>query len=276
MPIANCRLPNSQCPMPDFSFIDTHTHCYSGEFDSDRSEVIHRAIRQGVTRMFLPAIDSGYTERLLKLASDFPEHCLPMAGLHPTSVKENYREELDHVAALLSDSGRTFYAVGEIGIDLYWDRTFEKEQIEVFNRQLDLAVQYGLPAVIHTRNSMDLALEILETRNDKGMSGIFHCFSGNLTQAKRAIALGFLLGIGGVVTYRNSGLQTVVEQIPLDHLVLETDAPWLPPVPHRGSRNEPSYIPLIAEKIADLKKVIPDLVARTTTENAAKLFRINS
>ncbi len=264
-------MPNGQCLLPELNFIDTHTHCYSEEFDSDRPEVVRRAIDQGVRRMLLPAIDSGYTERLLKMVSDFPEYCFPMAGLHPTSVKSDYREELNHVEVLLAGSNR-FCAIGEIGIDLYWDRSFEKEQVEVFDRQLDLAIRYRLPVVIHTRNSMDPVLDILESRKTEKIKGVFHCFSGNLTQASRIISLGFLLGIGGVITYRNSGLQVVVEKTPLDYLVLETDAPWLSPVPYRGKRNEPAYLPLIAAKIADLKKIAPEEVARVTTQNVSRMF----
>ncbi len=257
------------------TFTDTHNHCYAGEFDADRPAMIRRAIDAGVSYMFLPAIDSGHTDRLLEMAGNYPQHCFPMMGLHPTSVRENYPEELAHVEEMLAKPGVIFYAIGEIGIDLYWDRTFEQQQVEVFRRQLKLAVEYDLPVVIHTRNSMDIALQIVSEWPGNPLRGIFHCFSGNAVQAAQAIRLGFKLGIGGVITYRNSGLQKVVEHTPVEHLVLETDAPWLPPVPHRGERNEPSYIPLIAQKIAEIKNLSLETVAEITTNNAVDLFRID-
>ena len=255
-------------------FSDSHTHLYAEEFNDDRDTVIGRAIESGVNHLFLPAIDSEYHERMLKLVGLFPGNCFPMMGLHPTSVKENFREELAIVSDYLSNPAFKFYAVGEAGIDLYWDKTFEAQQIIAFDNQLDLAVKYDLPVVIHTRNSMELALGILERRNDPRIRGVFHCFSGNTGNAMQAIKLGFMLGIGGVITYKNSGLQTVVENVALEHLVLETDAPWLTPVPHRGKRNEPAYIPVIAQKIADLKNVTLEQVAATTTGNTARLFGI--
>jgi TatD DNase family protein len=188
-------------------------------------------------------------------------------------VKENYNDELLIVSGYLANPDYKFYAIGEAGIDLYWDKTFEAEQRIAFNLQLDLAIKYNLPVVIHTRNSMDIALGMVEERHDPNLRGVFHCFSGNTEQAERAIGLGFMLGIGGVVTYKNSGLQAVVEHTSLDSLLLETDAPWLPPVPHRGQRNEPSYIPIIAQKIAEIKSVSLAEVAERTTENALRLFR---
>ncbi|HNY01671.1 MAG TPA: TatD family hydrolase [Bacteroidales bacterium] len=253
-------------------YTDTHTHIYSEEFDSDRLPVIRRAVENGVTRMYLPAIDSGWHEKMLDLCRAYPENCFPMMGLHPTSVKQDYRDELAIAEAFLADAGMKFYAIGEVGIDLYWDKTYEAEQRIVFGFHLDLALRHNLPLVIHTRNSMDMALQMIEERHEPRLRGVFHCFSGNRTQAERAIALGFLLGIGGVVTYKNSGLQAVVEHTGLDHLLLETDAPWLPPVPHRGQRNEPSYLPLIAQKISEIKGVPIEKVAETTTRNAERLF----
>jgi len=253
-------------------FFDSHTHIYSEEFDHDRDEMIRRAAENGVQRLFLPAIDSNYHARMLEVSAAYPGMCRPMMGLHPTSVKDNFEQELGFVEEYLSDPERKFFAIGEIGIDLYWDRTHEAAQRTVFDRQLKLAVKYDLPVVIHTRNSLDIALGMVAEINNPGLRGVFHCFSGNIRQAEKAIALGFLLGIGGVVTYKNSGLQAVVEHTGLERLLLETDAPWLPPVPHRGKRNEPSYLPLIAQKIAEIKKAPVGEVARATTENALRLF----
>jgi TatD DNase family protein len=255
-------------------FTDSHTHLYADEFSHDREATMHRAEQNGVTTLLLPAIDSEYHERMLTLVREYPHLCYPMMGLHPTSVKENYFEELDLVEKYLADPLLNFCAIGEIGIDLYWDKTRECEQKVAFATQLELAITYDLPVVIHTRNSMDIALQILEERNNPSLRGVFHCFSGNIEQAKRAIRLGFMLGIGGVVTYKNSGLQQVVEHIDLRHLLLETDAPWLPPVPHRGQRNEPAYIPLIAQKIAEIKGVPVDEVAMSSTENARRIFKL--
>ncbi len=257
------------------ALIDTHTHLYAREFDADRDAMIRRALDAGVERLMLPAIDAEYHEPMLALCAAWPGVCLPMMGLHPTSVKENFREELDLVAKYLARPDLKFYAIGEVGIDLYWDKTHEAEQREAFDFQIGLALQYDLPLVIHTRNSMDIALEKVEARNEPRLRGIFHCFSGNIRQAERAVALGFLLGIGGVVTYKNSGLQQVVGHIGLEHLVLETDAPWLPPVPHRGERNEPAYIPLIAEKIAFIKNCAPERVMEVTTASAKQIFQLD-
>jgi TatD DNase family protein len=254
------------------TFTDTHTHIYSDEFEADRDSMIERALQQNVTRLFLPAIDSVYHHRMLKTAEAYPKMCFPMMGLHPTSVKGDYEKELKIVEDFLSEDSSRFYAIGEIGIDLYWDKTYAAEQEKALDVQFELAIKYRLPVVIHTRNSMDLVLDMLEKRNDRRVRGIFHCFGGNIQQATRAINLGFLLGIGGVITYKNSGLQQVVEHIALDNLVLETDAPWLTPVPHRGERNEPSYIPFIAEKIAAIKGQSAEVVAKVTTANAERVF----
>ena len=255
-------------------FCDSHAHLYLEEFDPDRDATIRRAADAGVRYLFLPNIDSGSAGSLLALAGNYPGVCFPMMGLHPTSVRDNYREELTLVEQYLSDPGMEFKAIGEIGIDLYWDKTYESQQCDAFIHQLGLALQYDLPVAVHTRNSFDLTAGFIESRQDTRLKGVFHCFGGNLAQAQRAIRSGFLLGIGGVVTYKNSGLQKVVEAIPLEHLLLETDAPFLPPVPHRGERNESSYIPLIAQKIAEIKRVPLETVARVTTENAVRLFRV--
>jgi TatD DNase family protein len=253
-------------------FTDSHTHLYAQEFTGDLDAMMQRAIAQNVSHLFLPAIDAEYHEKMLQVCRQYPGICFPMMGLHPTSVKENYLDELHIVSNYLANPDNRFFAIGEVGIDLYWDKTFEAEQRIAFNLQLDLAIKYNLPVVIHTRNSMDIALGIVEERHDPRLRGVFHCFSGNIEQAERAIGLGFMLGIGGVVTYKNAGLQAVVEHTSLDSLLLETDAPWLPPVPHRGQRNEPSYIPIIAQKIADIKSVSLAEVAERTTANALRLF----
>jgi len=253
-------------------FIDTHTHIYAEEFDCDLDEMIQRAKENNLKHLFLPAIDSKYHDRMFRVVNSHPMLCHPMMGLHPTSVKENYLDELKIVSDYLATPGLKFSAIGEIGIDLYWDKTHEKEQCHAFDLQLGLAVTYDLPAVIHTRNSMDIAIAMVEAFDNPNLRGIFHCFSGNSAQAEELISLGFMLGIGGVVTYKNSGLQAVVEHIPLEHLVLETDAPWLTPVPYRGKRNEPAYIPLIAQKIAEIKNISLKEVAVVTTENALRMF----
>ncbi len=255
-------------------FSDSHTHLYAEEFDGDREAIMVRAEQNNVLHLFLPAIDSLYHEKMLKVAREYPHLCYPMMGLHPTSVKKNYQDEIGIVESYLSNPELKFYAIGEAGIDLYWDKTHETEQRLAFSLQLDLALRYDLPIVIHTRNSMEVALNMLEERKNPRIRGVFHCFSGDTEHAKRAIKLGFTLGIGGVVTYKNSGLRTVVKDTGLEHLLLETDAPWLPPVPHRGHRNEPSYIPLIAQKIAEIKNVSLENVAEVTTANAMNLFGI--
>jgi len=252
--------------------VDSHTHLYAEEFDGDRDEMMHRALENHVSSFFLPAIDSKYHGRMMQVAAEYPQHCHPMMGLHPTSVKENFQDELKIVSEHLADPSLNFSAVGEIGIDLYRDRTHEKQQFDAFGYQLDLALKYDLPVVIHTRNSMDIALSLVGELHDPGIRGVFHCFSGNLQQAQKAVSLGFMLGIGGVVTYKNSDLQEVVRHTALEHLLLETDAPWLPPVPYRGQRNEPSYLPVIARKIDEIKDVTPDKVAEVTAGNAWRLF----
>ena len=255
-------------------YTDSHTHLYASEFDDDLDAIIQRAQQKNVSHLFLPAIDSEYHKKMLGVVRKYPDVCYPMMGLHPTSVKANYLDEVTIVSDYLENPELKFWAIGEIGIDLYWDKTHETEQRIAFGHQLDLAAQHDLPVVIHTRNSMDIALGIIEERHDTRLRGVFHCFSGNPEQAEQAVRLGFMLGIGGVLTYKNSGLQTVVEHVSLEHLLLETDAPWLPPVPHRGQRNEPSYIPIIAQKIAHLRCVSLEEVAERTTMNAMRLFGI--
>jgi TatD DNase family protein len=257
------------------TFCDTHAHLYLEEFDADRDAAVSRAVESGVGKILLPNIDSSSIHQMVNLSSVHPSICHPMIGLHPTSVKGNFREEMEIVEEYLEAPEYNFCAVGEIGIDLYWDKSFESQQKEAFSHQLDLAIRHKLPVAVHTRNSFDIAADIIESKRNPALRGVFHCFGGNLAQAKRAISLGFMLGIGGVITYRNSGLQQVVSAIGPEHLLLETDAPFLPPVPHRGERNESSYIPLIAAKIAKIKGIDLELVAKTTTHNALSLFDLS-
>lgn len=251
-------------------FIDTHTHLYSEEFDNDRYDRINDAVSKSVTKFYLPNVDSTSIEGMLKLEVHFPDQCFPMMGLHPCSVKENYREELDLVKKWLDT--RRFAAIGEIGIDLYWDKTFAKEQELAFKEQIFWALEFNYTIVIHCRNAFDEIFAILQSF-EKLPKGIFHCFSGDIIQAQKILSLGnFKLGIGGVVTFKNSGLDKVVEQLSLHDIVLETDAPYLAPMPYRGKRNESAYIPLIAEKIAALKNVSVEEVAKITTQNAIEIF----
>lgn len=256
------------------TFTDTHTHLYAEEFDPDRDVVIQRAVENEVTRLLLPAIDRSYYERMMSVVNLHPQHCFPMIGLHPTSIKANFREELDFVRETLEKSRNSYYGIGEIGIDLYWDQTFINEQKTAFSYQLDLAIEFKLPVAVHTRNSIEITLDLIHQKNNPELKGVFHCFSGSFEQAQQAIDLGFMLGIGGIVTYKNSGLPKIVEVISLDHLLLETDAPYLPPVPYRGQRNESAYIPVIAGKISEIKQVEVVEVAETTTKNALTLFNL--
>lgn len=253
--------------------IDTHTHLYLNAFDDDREAMVKRAMAAGVKYMFLPNIDHASVKGMQALCDQFPENCFPMMGLHPTSVKENFRDELAKVESLMKE--HTFYGVGETGIDLYWDKTFYREQVEAFNFQIDLALEYDLPLVIHARESFTEIFRVLENRNIDGLRGVFHCFTGNTEEAKRAIGLGFLLGIGGVLTYKKSGLDEVISEIGTDHLILETDAPFLPPVPHRGKRNESAYVLLVAQKLSEILNRPLAEVASITTQNAASLFSLN-
>ena len=252
---------------------DTHTHLYSEQFKEDIDEVVQKAIKLGISRFFLPNIDSGYTNALLALAKKYPDNMFPMMGLHPCSVKADYQQELAQVEKMLSE--HQVVAIGEIGIDLYWDKTFLKEQQAAFRHQIRLAKANNLPFVIHCRDAFDAIFEILDEENDENMRGIFHCFTGNLEQAQKIINYGgFKLGIGGVVTFKNAGLDKVVEQLNLEHIVLETDAPYLAPVPYRGKRNESAYLIEIATKIADLKQVSLEEVAKITTINSKTVFGV--
>ncbi len=251
---------------------DTHTHLYIEAFDEDRDEVIKRAIDAGISRFFIPAIDSTYTKAMLDLESSYPEHVFLMMGLHPTHVKENYLEELQHVEAMLAS--RKFHAVGEIGIDLYWDKSFFEQQREAFVFQIALADKYQLPIVIHCRESFDEIIDVLDEVASPSLRGIFHCFTGTLEQARMAIERNMKLGIGGVLTFKNGKIDRYLEQLDLQHIVLETDAPYLAPVPYRGKRNESSYLVNILEKLSEIYAVDKAEIARITTENSVEIFGI--
>lgn len=253
-------------------FIDTHAHIYSEEFIEDREAIIMDAYNHGVEKIFMPNIDAHSIQSMLDIAKDHL-FCYPMMGLHPCSVKENYKEALKIIEHYLSDE--KFYGVGEIGIDLYWDKTFADEQIEAYKAQIQMAKDAGLPFIIHSRDSLDLTISIVEALQDGNLTGIYHCFNGTLDQAKRIMDMGFYMGIGGVLTYKNAGVDQVVSEIPLDYLVLETDAPYLSPVPYRGKRNQPVYIPVIANKLAQVKNEALDVIALKTTENAKKVFQLD-
>ena len=253
--------------------IDTHTHLYVEEFDTDYKEVIQRAIDYGVEKFFLPAIDSTYTERMFRLQKEYPEHMYLMNGLHPCSVKENWQEEIAKVNALVSAHSKDFYAIGEIGIDLYWDKTFLEAQKEAFALQIRLAKEYHLPIVIHCREAFEETFEVLEKEKSDDLFGIFHCFTGNKEQALRAISFGLKLGIGGVVTFKNGKIDTFLNEIPLEHLVLETDAPYLAPVPFRGKRNESSYLIYIVKKLAEIYNISENEIIKRTTNNALEIFK---
>ena len=251
---------------------DTHTHLYSEAFEEDRANMIQRALEANVSRFFIPAIDSTYTASMLQLEKDFPEHIFLMMGLHPTHVKDNYKEELAHVEDMLSQ--RQFYAVGEIGIDLYWDKTTLDIQIEAFKHQINLAKKYKLPIVIHCREAFDEIFEVLEQEKSDDLFGIFHCFTGTLEQAQQAISYNMKLGIGGIVTFKNGKIDQFINKIDLKHIVLETDSPYLAPKPYRGKRNESLYINKVLEKLSELYDTSEEEIARITTENSKQVFGI--
>lgn len=251
---------------------DTHTHLYSEAFETDRASVVKRALDKGVARFFIPAIDSNYTKAMLQLRMEYPQHIFLMMGLHPTHVKENYADELAHVEHMLNSD--KFYAVGEIGIDLFWDKTYVKEQQEAFRIQIALAKRHRLPIVIHCREAFDEVFEILDTEKGEDLHGIFHCFTGTREQAERAISHNLKLGIGGVVTYKNGKLDTFLEQIALEHIVLETDAPYLAPVPHRGERNESAHLGHILERLSTIYNLSVEEIAAITTANSKDVFGV--
>jgi TatD DNase family protein len=252
--------------------IDTHCHLYSKSFAQDIGEVMQRAEKEGVEKFCLPAIDSECHQALLALEASYPGKCFGMTGLHPCNVKENYQSELGFVEQELGR--RNWVALGEIGLDFYWDRTFEAQQYEAFHRQIQWALNYDIPIVIHSRESMAESIKVVQEHQKGRLRGIFHCFSGDAAAARQIVDLGFYLGIGGVLTYKNSGLPDAIKDIPLDQLVLETDAPYLSPVPFRGKRNESSYLKYVVHKLAEVKGVDVEEVASVTTENAQKIFGI--
>lgn len=254
-------------------FTDTHTHLYSDAFADDRKETINRAISSGVTRFFIPAIDSSYSNAMFELEQEFPNNVFLMMGLHPTDVKsETYKEELAYVERELER--RTYYAVGEIGIDLYWDKSTLAIQQEAFQYQIQLAKKYKLPINIHCRDAFDEVFEVLEREKGEGLRGIFHCFTGTEEQALKAISYNLKLGIGGVATFKNGKIDQFLNKIPLEHIVLETDSPYLAPVPFRGKRNESAYIVNIAEKLADIYALPLEEIAKQTTANSIAVFGI--
>lgn len=258
---------------------DTHTHIYSEAFDEDQGEMMRRAIEKGVTRFFVPAIDSTYTKAMYDIESRYPEHVFLMMGLHPTHVKDNYLDELAHVEEelekrLKKDSDKKFYAIGEIGIDLYWDKTTLKQQQVAFKHQIRIAKKYKLPIVIHCREAFEEIFEVLETEKDDNLFGIFHCFTGTIEDARRAIDYNMKLGIGGVVTFKNGKIDKFLDQISLKHIVLETDAPYLAPTPYRGKRNESSYLINILDKLTEIYKKSAAEIAAITTQNSIDIFRV--
>ncbi|MBR1549480.1 MAG: TatD family hydrolase [Bacteroidales bacterium] len=262
------------------TFIDTHCHLYDEAFDADRAEAVQRALDAGVTTLLLPDIDSSSTPRLDALQAAYPSHFRSMAGLHPTSVKDDYEQELQHVHSRLfhsSNSGNSplhFIAVGEIGLDFYWDRTYEAQQVDALRRQLLWAAELDLPVCLHIRKAHNEVFALLRELNRPSWRGVMHCFGGSVQEAQRAVEMGFHLGIGGVVTFKNATMADVAKAMPLESLLLETDAPYLSPVPHRGQRNESAYIPLIAQRIADLRDIPLQQVADVTTASARTLFNL--
>lgn len=252
--------------------IDTHTHLYLPEFDTDRDEVVNRAVSSGVVKMLMPNIDIQSVDLMLYTEARYPGVCYPMIGIHPTSVKEDYLLQLDKLQNLATK--HKFIAVGEIGIDLYWDKTFLKEQVVAFRRQIAFAIDKGLPVVIHSRESFPEVFSVLEEFEGKGLKGAFHAFTGNIKDAEKATGMGFKLGIGGILTFKNPGLDKIVKEIGLDNLILETDSPYLSPVPHRGKRNESSYICIINKKLAEILGMSEEEVASITFANSSGLFNL--
>lgn len=252
--------------------IDTHAHIYASEFDHDRNEMIARAKTAGIQKILMPNIDLESIEPMLNTQSQYPEMCHSMMGLHPCYVNENYKKDLETLLALFEK--HSFIAVGEIGIDLYWDKTFQAQQIEAFKAQIHWAKDMKLPIVIHTRDSIEATLSVLTPLQDGNLQGVFHCFGGSIEEAKTIQGLGFHLGLGGVSTFKNSGMDKVIPQLDLSKVILETDCPYLAPTPHRGKRNEPSLMPLVAQKIADCREMTLEKVDEITTHNAKQLFQI--
>lgn len=253
-------------------FIDTHAHIYSEQLLEDKSEFLARSMAANVTKILMPAIDAQTHPAMLGMEASVPVKCLSMMGLHPCSVKDDFRQELGIIEDYLKK--RSFVAIGETGLDFYWDLTFKDQQYIAFKQQIEWALQYDLPIVIHSRSSTKECIDLVTQYTGKGLRGVFHCFGGSREEAEQIINLGFYLGIGGVLTFKKSGLDDVIRQVGLDQVVLETDAPYLAPVPYRGKRNEPAYIPLIAQKLSEVMGVTMEEVARVTTNNAKKLFNL--
>ncbi|CAN5574363.1 TatD family hydrolase [soil metagenome] len=252
--------------------IDTHIHLYAEEYDLDRKVLIEQAVEAGVSRFLMPNIDTTSEDGLHLLAKEYPGVCIPMMGLHPCYVKENYKDELENVYRHLKIGN--YCAIGEIGMDKYWSIDFIIQQEEALRQQLIWSHELNLPVALHTRNATEEVVNLIQDLNLKGLKGVFHCFSGDLNQAEQITGMGFHLGIGGVLTFKNSGLDKVVEKIAIQHLVLETDGPYLAPAPYRGKRNDPAYIKLVAEKMAQIKNISLEEVAETTTKNAKELFAL--
>jgi TatD DNase family protein len=250
--------------------IDTHTHIYLPEFNSDRDETVMRAVQSGVVKLLMPNIDIDSASQMLSVEGNFPGICYPMIGLHPTSVREDYVSQLDKLEDMANSN--KFYAIGEIGIDLYWDKSSLKEQILAFRRQIAFALRKSLPVVIHSRNSFSEVFKALEEFTDSGLKGVFHAFTGSINDAEKAIGIGFKLGIGGIVTFKNSGLDKVVSQSGLENIILETDSPYLAPVPYRGKRNESSYLCIINNKVSEIFGLSKEEVASVTYGNSVELF----
>ena len=257
------------------TLIDTHTHLYVDAFDEDRDMVIQNAINEGVDKFFLPNIDLESVAGMHDLVRKYPTHCYPMMGLHPCSVDAHYKTTLDTVEQYISNGEVPYYAIGEIGIDLYWDKTHKAAQMDAFKIQIEWAKALNLPIVIHVRDAFDEVFEVVDQHNDDALFGIFHCFTGDLNQAQKVIDYGgFKLGLGGVLTFKNSGLDKVIQHIDMQHLVLETDSPYLAPTPKRGKRNESKYLLRVAEKLADIHQISLEDVAKITSENALAIFDI--
>lgn len=249
-------------------FIDTHSHLFLNQFKNDRDEVIRKAIKQGIQKILLPNIDAKSITPMLDTCAAFPDHCFPMMGLHPNSVNENYTAELQSIENQLRQ--KKFYAIGEIGLDLYWDKTFKQQQEDALVYQIKLAQKHGLPIVVHTRNAVKDSIEIIKQYNN--INGVFHSFTGTLEEAQQIVEMGYKIGVGGIITFKNSGLSEIISKLSLQDIVLETDAPYLSPVPKRGKRNESAYLLFIANKIAELFDVNVPMVAEVTTANAMDIF----
>lgn len=269
---ANKQVSYAKSYLCSMFFIDTHTHLYLNQFDADRGQVVHRALDAGISAMLLPNIDTDSIRPMLDLCTAFPGQCFPMIGLHPTSVGDDFEQQLATMEVELSKGYAI--AIGEIGIDLYWEQKFKDEQINALRTQLSWALEYDLPVAIHTREAFPLILEEVEKAQNGKLRGVFHCFSGSSEEAERAVALGFYLGIGGVITYKKTSLPDAIAKVPLDRILLETDSPFLPPTPHRGKRNESVYLLEIATRLADIKNLSISKIAEITSKNATQLFNL--